>query len=495
MPETSQLTAGLAFLVPLGYALIAVGGLPGERARHATVSTLAALGLAALGYAACGFALQFGGVGLTHNLPGLEGLVWEWSALGATWGTGWGMAGLVGWGLTGPAATSAAYALALANLPWVVTAALIPLVSLRGRVPAWVAGLLGLLMGGVIYPLAGNWIWSGGWLANLGSNLGQGHGLVDAGGAGLVHLLGASATLAGILVFTARKPRQPAPDAPVPLPPAHLPLLTILGAGLLLIGGLAWTSANPLLDPAALDWNRTALNWVLAAAGGALLSLLYTWFVAGKPDPLMAARGLAAGALAGAAGAPFVPPWAALVIGAVVGLLVPLVIFIVDHVLRWDDPTAALTVHGLGGALGLLAVGVFADGSAGLGWNGVGVNGGNAAGYLGVARQGITGLVAATGFMPDWPGQMQAQLVGVAALALFGLFAAWLFLAPPALLIHLLRPRPIVTTPAVVAPVAMLRPAESVPSSDAPLGGKPVEVAAATAEDLQLPSDTLANGV
>jgi hypothetical protein len=100
MSEISLLTIGLAFLVPLGYALIAVAGLDEGRARHAALSTLAALGLAILGYVATGFALEYGGVGLAYTLPGLEGLVWEWSALGATWGSGWGMAGLVGWGLS-----------------------------------------------------------------------------------------------------------------------------------------------------------------------------------------------------------------------------------------------------------------------------------------------------------------------------------------------------------------------------------------------------------
>jgi len=438
MSEPQLLTLGLAFLVPLGFALIAASGWPIERARHATIAFLAALGLAVAGYVAAGFALQFGGVSLVHDWPGFEGLIWEWSALGPTWGPGWGMAGLVGWGLTGPAATPTAYTLALANLPWVITAALIPLATLRGRAPAWAAALIGLLVGAAIYPLAGNWIWGGGWLANLGTTLGLGHGFVDAGATGLVHLLGAAAALAGILTFVQRRPRPATSDEAVPLPSSRFPLLALLGAVAVLVGGLAWTTVNPLLPQNTLDLARLALNGILAAAAGSILPLAYTWLVTGAPDPLMAARGLASAAVAATAFAPFVPPWVALVAGAVAGFLTPLIIFLVDHVLRWDDPAAAVTVHGMGGVLGLLAVALFADGTAGQGWNGIG-----AGSYLGVTGQGITGLLAAVGRQPDWPAQLRAQGIGAAALALFAFFAVWVFLAPPATVLHLLRPRPI----------------------------------------------------
>jgi ammonium transporter, Amt family len=436
MSELSLLTVGLAFLMPLGYALIAAGGLSSDQARQTTLSLLSALGLAVVGYIVMGFALQYGGAGLVHNQPGLEGLVWEWSALGTTWGSGWGMAGLVGWGLAGPAATSGAYGLAFANLPWVATAALIPLLSLRGRAPSWATGLLGLLMGAIVYPLAGNWVWGGGWLANLGSNLGLGHGLVDVSGAGVVHLLGASAALAGILVLLPRKPQGTPPGAPVPLPSAHLSVLAVFGAGLLMAGGLAWIIGNPMLYQSTLDLSQTALNCALASAAGGLLPLLYTWFVAGRADPLMATRGLAAGSIAGAAIAPFAPPQLALILGAAAGLLVPLLVYALDRILRIDDPTAALPVHGLGGLLGLLGVAVLADGRAGQGWNGVG-----AGAHLGISREGVAGLLVASGFQPDWPGQLQAQTVGIAALMLFGFFAAWLLFAPPAVLVRLLENR------------------------------------------------------
>jgi Amt family ammonium transporter len=426
IPEFSPLLSGLAFLVPLGYALVAVAGLPEERARHAALSTLAALALAVVGYVATGFALEFGGVGLVRNLPGTEGLIWEWSAIGETWGAGWGMAGLSGWGITGPAATSGAYALALASLPWVMTAALIPLIALRGVAPAWASALAGILIGALLYPLAGNWIWGGGWLAGLGENLGLGHGFVDVGGAGLVHLLGAAAACAGIVVFLQRRSRPERPDETVALPPVHLPLLGVTGALLLLVGLPAWLFGNPLIATQELDPARTILNVVLIIALGALLPLLYTWFVAGSADPLMAVRGVAAASVMALATAPFISPLSALLLGAATGLLTPLTIYFSDRVLRLSDPAAVLVVHGLAGVAGLLALGIFADGTAGQGWNGV--------------SGGVTGLLTASGSQQGLPGQLQAQAIGAAVLALLGFFGAWLCFAPLQLLAHVLNP-------------------------------------------------------
>ncbi len=407
MLEQPLLTLGLAFLVPIGYALIGSGGLPAERARHGLVSVLAALGLAVVGYVITGFALQFGGVGLAHELPGYDGLIWEWSALGVTWGSGWGMAGLAGWALSGAADTPEARMLALANLPWVLTAALIPISSLRGRIPSWAVALLGFLVGALLYPLAGNWTWGGGWLANLGSNLGLAQGLVDPGGAGLVHLLGAAVALAGLLVFLPRRARRVVDNETVALPAATFPLLSLMGVGLLFVGLAAWLTANPLL-PKDIELQRVLLHTVLAAASAALFSLGYTGLVAGRYDPLMGSRAVGMAVAASLAAAAFIPAWGALLLGALIGVLTPIAIFTVDRILRWDDPTAGLTIHGLGGLLGLAAVGLLADGSAGV-----------AAG-------------------PDFPLQLQAQLTGAAAIGLFSFFAAWLFLTPLATATHAL---------------------------------------------------------
>jgi Amt family ammonium transporter len=195
-----------------------------------------------------------------------------------------------------------------------------------------------------------------------------------------------------------------------------------LGAVLFAVGAMGLAGANPVHSQAGVVTPRVGVNLALARAGGAIVPCLYTWFTTGAADTLMAAQGAAAAVLSVAAAMAFMPPWTALALGAAAGLLVPLVTFLVHHVLRVEDPIGAVPVALLGGTLGVLAAGFFGDGLAGQGWNGIG-----AEAYLGVRGQGVTGFFAAPGFAPDWPGQINAQLVGLAAIAgltvaLVGLF-------------------------------------------------------------------------
>lgn len=424
---------GLALLVPVGLTLLVAGGLPHEQARQATLTLLAALGLGVLAYWAIGFALHFGGIGLIDSRPGYDQLIWEWTALSERWGTGWGMVGLSGFALQNAAATSDGYLLFASRLPWIVTATLIPLLALRGRAPAPVTLVAGLLIGGFLAPIAGNWSSGGGWLANLGTNLGLGHGYVDFGDAGPVFLVSAAAALAGILVFVPRRPRL-APDAPATLPLVHLPLLTVTGAGLLLIGAAGWALANPRIDWQTIPPALVLVNVLLAGAGGALVPMGYTWFATGGASPLFAARGLAAGVLVGIVAAGFIPPWATLLAGALGGLLAVLAAYAIEHLVRLDDPTGSVSVLALGTIVGLLAVALLADGRFGQGWNGVG----NVT-YLGVPGQGVTGLWPAAGYQPDWPGQMEAQLIGMAAYVLTSFLVATLVFWPLGLLARLWR--------------------------------------------------------
>jgi Amt family ammonium transporter len=403
----------LALLLPAGLILIAGGALAGRRPAKSAVAGLGALALAAISYWACGFAFHLGGVGLMYDLPDLEGLVWEWAS---PLNLEWGVMGLRGFFLLDAAATPTAMSLYLAYLPAVAVATLLPLLSLRERMPGWMAVLGGLMVAALAYPVAANWFSGGGWLMHIGDTLRLGHGYVDLTGVSSAAVVGGVAALLGILFFGRRLPPLGQDELPI-LPPVHLPVLAVLGAALTVVGGMGLAGANPLHTQAGLISARTGVNLALAAAGGAFLPYLYTWFTTGAADSLMAARGAAAGVLSVAAAMAFVPPWAALSLGAAAGLLVPLVTFLVQVVLRVDDPTGAVPVGLLGGVMGVLAVGLFGDGLAGQGWNGIGLET-----YLGVAGQGVAGLVSAPGYAPDWPGQMSAQLVGLAAIA--GLTAA-----------------------------------------------------------------------
>jgi Amt family ammonium transporter len=353
-----------------------------------------------------------GGVGLTTDIEGLQGLVWEWAS---PLNLDWGVLGMRGFFLSGEADTNTALLLYLAYLPPLAVAVILPLLALRERMPGWMAALAGLFMAALVYPAVANWFSGGGWLMHIGETLGLGHGYVDLTGLSTAAFAGGLAALLGVVFFGRRLPPLPEGQVPV-LPPVHLPVLAVLGAVLALIGTMALASANPIHVQAGVILPRLAVNLVLAAAGGAIVPCLYTWFTTGAADSFMATRGAMAGILSAAAGMAFFPPWSALALGALAGLLVPLVTFAVAHLLRIEDPTGAVPVGLLGGLLGVLAPGILADGHAGQGWNGVGIEN-----YLGLAGQGITGLFAASGFATDWPGQLNAQLVGLAAIALLTL--------------------------------------------------------------------------
>jgi Amt family ammonium transporter len=400
--------AVLALLLPAGLLLISGAGLAGRRPARSAMAGLGALALAAAGYWACGFAFHMGGVGLVSDLRGLEGLVWEWAS---PLNLDWGVMGLRGFLLLKEASTPTALTLFLAYLPAVAVAVLLPMLALRERMPGWMAALSGLLVAALAYPIAGNWFSGGGWLMHTGQTLGFGHGYVDLTGVSTAALMGGLAALVGIAFFGRRLPPLPESELPI-LPPVHLPVMAALGALLAVAGAAALAGSNSIHLQAGLPVPLAGVNLILAAAGGALAPSLYTWLTTGAADSLMAARGAAAGVLSIAAAMAFAPPWAALALGVAAGLLVPLVTFLVRYVLRIDDPTGAVPIGLLGGILGVLAPGILSDGRFGLGWNGIG-----AEAYRGVAGQGVTGLFPAPGLAADWPGQINAQLVGLAAVA------------------------------------------------------------------------------
>jgi len=298
-------------------------------------------------------------------------------------------------------------------------AVLLPLLALRGRVRAVVLIVGSLLTAMVLYPLVGNWVWGGGWLANLGVNMGLGHGFVDFAGGGTAHLLGAAVALAALLAFPAPR-RGPAADEPPQMPAIHLPVLAVLGAMLALVGWIGLPFVNPLLAEAHIAWPLVVVNLLMAAAGKAVLALAYSWFTTGVANVFMTSRGLVCGLVAISAACPFVPAWAALLIGAFAGLLLPLMSYVFTYVFRLADDSLVLPTHGVSAIWGLLAVGLFADGRYGRGWNGVGLGQ-----YLSATGQGVTGLLTPAGVPSDFPQQFYSQIIGLVAIGLFAFFVAW----------------------------------------------------------------------
>lgn len=407
----------VAMLVPVGLAFLAVGAAREEHAEEVATTALLSLATAAIGYLICGFAFQFGGVAFVSGMPGLQSLTAEWSPLDVAWGPGWGVIGLRGFFLNAESYNSDVYLLFFSHLAAVTTAVLVTLLALCRHIKRIYLLMIGLLVSSLIYPLFGNWVWGGGWLANLGLNLNLGHGFVEVAGAGTIFLLGA---LMALSVFLIIKPRRVAGVGPAELPPIYFPLLMVLGA-LLAVGG--WPGlvlSNPLIYE-QVSAPLIVVNLLLGAAGAALFVSLYSWFVTDRPDALAIGRGTVAGLVAVSAACAFVPAWAALLIGVASGLLFLLGLYVIEHWLWLDDPSGTIPTFGLPAVWGVLAVAIFADGRWGAGWNGVGVGE-----YLGVPGQGVSGLLLVSGYQAAGKAQLYAQLTGLGALVVAALILPWL---------------------------------------------------------------------
>ncbi len=429
----------MGLLFPMGAVLWAASRGCRAETRPYGLYVMAALALGVTGTLVSGFGLQFGGAaGLYPALGELSGLSGYWSPLAKSLGPGWSMAGTSGF-LLAVGDDPGAYALFVFQVSLLLAGLSVVAIACAGGarpVRPLTFGILMVLLGWLVYPLAGSWTWGGGWLSTLGQTKTLGHGLVDFGGAGAVHLAAGLVALAAALV-AGRLPLEREAGAAASDEPDAGPLalakgrpeegiatgLSPLGAAGALAMALGWLSllaASAVVTGASLP--AVVVNGLVAGAAGCAAALGYMGFTTGRADGAMGARGLVAGLVAISAGAPFVSPAAALVIGAVAGLLVCVATHVVTRSLRLDDPLAVFSVHGLGGLWGLLAVGVFAHGRVGAGWNGVGLKE-----YLDVTAQGVTGLLAAGGLAAD-PSQLQAQAAGALAITALVLGSTWLLL-------------------------------------------------------------------
>jgi Amt family ammonium transporter len=325
-----------------------------------------------------------------------------------------------------PGDTALVFTLFLHQLPIVMTAVLLPGLTLAGHVRSGIIAFITFLTAGFIIPLAGGWSWGGGWLSSLGLDARLGHGLIDPGGIASAFITAGFATLAALMGLHLKRATDASPiDAGAARAALVSPARSIFGALLAVIGWLLWISTNPIANAIpSIDLSFVTANILIGTAAAAIVALFFGWFFSGTPQVPSTARGVIGGLIVSTPLAPFAPVWAVLLTGTIGGLLIAVGSIAFERRLRYEDSSGAVALGAVGGVWSLLAVGLFADGTYGAGWNNVGVTE-----YLGVAGQGATGLIARAD-LPNDPGQFTAQLTGAIAIALFAFVVTWLFTRP-----------------------------------------------------------------
>src|SRR5216117_4024269 len=402
----------LVMFMQAGFAMVETGFTRAKNAAHTITMNFMVYGIAMLAYWAVGFALQAGGVGPLGTLGGYDKLAHEVSITIA--GKEWGLFGGTGFFLTGVAYTAPVFAYFLFQMVFMDTAATIPTGAMAERWKFSAFAVFSIFVGAIIYPIYANWTWGGGWLAQLGANLGLGHGHVDFAGSSVVHMTGGVMALVGAWLLGARRGKYNADGTPNAIPGHNIPM-ALVGTFILCFG---WFGFNPgsTLAGSDLRIGVIATNTMLAGAAGSVTAMLYMWTKYGKPDPSMLANGTLAGLVAITAPCAFVTAPSAVLIGGAAGVLVCASVFFVERRLRIDDPVGAISVHGTCGLWGILSVGLLADGTYGDGWNGVngavrGLLYGDASQFAAQLIGGVTNFVA-VGAMTYVAYKVTAVLVG-----------------------------------------------------------------------------------
>ncbi|MFA5160382.1 MAG: ammonium transporter [Candidatus Omnitrophota bacterium] len=362
------ITGFLVMFMQAGFAMVETGMTRAKNAAHTMAMNMMIYPLGMIGFYVCGFAFMFGGLGPIATLGGTDILNQEFSI--NLFGKVFGLFGTKGFCLSGQAYDSAIFALFLFQMVFMDTTATIPTGSMAERWKYVAFFIYGLCVGTIIYPIYGNWVWGGGWLAMLGKNFGLGHGHVDFAGSSVVHMTGGVLALIGAWILGPRIGKYNKDGTPNAIPGHNLPM-AVIGTFILAFG---WFGFNPGSTLAGTDLRIAvvAVNTMLASATGAIVATLWMWLVrTKKPDPSMMCNGMLAGLVAITAPCAFVNSVSACIIGIVSGVLVIEAAFFIEGKLKIDDPVGAVAVHGCNGAWGILATGLFADGTYGDGWNGV----------------------------------------------------------------------------------------------------------------------------
>jgi Amt family ammonium transporter len=329
----------LVMWMAAGFAMLEAGLVRSKNTTEILTKNIALYAVACTMYMICGYGIMYGGGSFDYFLSGITGD-------GAT-------------GVEEPA-TYAPSADFYFQVVFVATAMSIVSGSVAERMKLWAFLAFAVVMTGFIYPMEGSWTWGGASVFGM-YTLGD-LGFSDFAGSGIVHMAGASAALAGVLLLGARKGKY-GPNGQInAIPGANLPMAT-LGTFILWLGWFGFNGGSVLATASVESANAVAvvfMNTNAAAAGGLIGALLLARLLFGKADLTMALNGALAGLVAITAEPSTPTALQATLFGAAGGVLVVFSILALDK-LKLDDPVGAISVHGVVGLLGLMLVPVTND--------------------------------------------------------------------------------------------------------------------------------------
>ena len=351
------IAAVLVIFMQAGFALVEAGLTRAKSVANIMMKNMMDFCVGVLAFGAIGFAIAFGGTGG----DGLEDFVGT---------SGWFIGSDIATNYLGESTLQLA-TFFIFQVAFAATAATIVSGAMAERTKFKSYFVYSIFITALVYPVVVHWVWGGGWLSDFGE------GYIDFAGSSIVHMVGGIAALVGA-AFLGPRIGKYGPDGKPRAIPGHSIPFAIIGVFILFIG---WFGFNPGSQLAADDAVAPiAVTTLLAGAAGGVFAMLAVWLKTGKPDVGMAGNGVLAGLVGITAGCAAVNNWGALAIGAIAGVIVVFSVYFFDRV-RIDDPVGAVSVHGVCGAFGTLAVGLFAteggllhgDGLALLGTQAVGV--------------------------------------------------------------------------------------------------------------------------
>lgn len=342
------ISAALVFIMHLGFCSVESGLCQRKNTVNILFKNVFIVAIGALGYMAWGFNAMY---------PGWEEAAGKFFAAGSPLtNTFYGNPADVAENMTGAYADYTYWADFIFQAMFAATAATIVSGAVAERVKLTSFMVYATILVTLLYPITGSWEWGGGWLNGFGGENADSTGqFIDFAGSSLVHAFGGFAALAAVLILGPRKGKYTA-EGIKPILPSNLPLATI-GVFLLFLGWFGFNGGSVLsADPQGVS--RVFVTTGMAGFCGGLGAMFTSWICLKKPDLSMSLNGMLAGLVGITAGAGAITPWGACLVGAIAGAIVVVSVLFFDKI-KVDDPVGAISVHGVCGIWGTLAVGIF----------------------------------------------------------------------------------------------------------------------------------------